>query len=348
MSNVNNYKIYRKRIIIYTFITFLFLFLSLIYSISNGAVQISLNEIGRNIFKKDTGYIFNIIWNIRLPRVITAIIAGIGLSISGAVMQCLLKNPLSSPFTLGISQAAAFGAAFSIVFFRAGSEQSNVIIIDNPYIITISAFFWALLSIFIILLIAKYKGVNPETIILAGVAMGSIFTAGTTALQYFANDVEIASIIFWTFGDLGRTSWNTLLIMSLAIIITFIYFILNSWNYNALNSGDETARSLGVNVDSLRVYGMLLSSLITSLIVSFIGVIGFIGLIVPHMVRRLIGGNEVFLLPLSAITGGLLLLISDTIARTVIAPVVLPVGILTSFLGGPVFIYLVLKGRRYW
>jgi len=338
---------FRKYILI---ITILLIFFS-IFAVSHGAVSIPFKELIRIFSGKDSGYMYNIVWNIRMPRILTAIIAGMGLAISGAVMQSILKNPLGSPFTLGISQAAAFGAAFSIIFFNAGSHQSTAIdavIINCPFLVTLSAFFWSVLSIVVILLIAKYKGIKPETIILTGVAMASIFSAGTTALQYFADDVEIASIVFWTFGDVGRTTWRHLLYMFLAVLPVLVYFIYNSWNYNVLDSGDETAKSLGVPVERIRIMGMFLACLITSLMVSFVGIIGFIGLIVPHMVRRIVGGNKVYLLPMSALAGGLLLLISDTLARTIISPVVLPVGILTSFMGGPLFIYLVLKGREYW
>ncbi|MGM0502437.1 MAG: FecCD family ABC transporter permease, partial [Bacillota bacterium] len=194
----------------------------------------------------------------------------------------------------------------------------------------------------------KYKNAAAETMILTGVALGSLFTAGTTALQYFASDVEVASLVFWTFGDLGRVVWKELAFLVIIVVLGIIYFIYNSWNYNALDTGDETAHSLGVAVDKVRLGGMLFAALLTSLIVSLVGIIGFVGLVAPHIVRKIIGANEKFLLPIAALTGGLLLLISDTVARTVVAPIVLPVGILTSFLGVPLFLYLIVKGREYY
>jgi len=132
------------------------------------------------------------------------------------------------------------------------------------------------------------------------------------------------------------------------VIPSVIYFLYNMWNYNALDCGEETAKSLGVNVERVRIGGMLVASLVTALIVSFIGIIGFVGLVVPHIVRKIIGGDERYLIPSSCIIGAILLLVSDTVARTIISPIVLPVGILTSFLGAPLFIYLVIKGRKYW
>jgi iron complex transport system permease protein len=266
-------------------------------------------------------------------------------------MQSILRNPLGSPFTLGISHSAAFGAAFAIVVLGVGSINSSsidAVILNNPYVITVCAFGFSLIATFIIILLAKYKGASPETMILTGVALGSLFIAGTTALEYFAEDIQLSSIIFWTFGDIGRTSWNDLAIISAVVIPAVIYFIYNMWNYNSLNSGDETAKSLGVNVERVRIGGLLVASLVTALIVSFVGIIGFIGLVVPHIVRKSIGGDERYLIPSACIIGAILLMASDTVARTIISPVVLPVGILTSFLGAPLFIYLVVKGRKYW
>jgi iron complex transport system permease protein len=195
-------------------------------------------------------------------------------------------------------------------------------------------------------MLAKLRGFLPESIILAGVALGSLFTAGTTLIQYFADDVEVAAAVFWTFGDLGRISWKEVLIITMVISLAFIYFMFRRWDYNALDSGEESAKSLGVNVERVRLGGMFVSSIITAVSVSFLGIIGFIGLISPQIVRRVIGGDHRFLIPISAIMGSLLLLFSDTLARTVIAPVILPVGAITSFLGAPLFLYLLLRGYK--
>ncbi len=348
-----SYREYAGKKLLFGMISTLLLLVVSFFSITYGPVNIPLPDVFSVIAGQGHGnqHFYNIIWNIRLPQVLTAIAAGAGLAISGAVMQSVLRNPLGSPFTLGISHAAAFGAAFSIVALGAGTMQSNsadAVILNNPYITTISAFIWSLVSTLIIVALATYKRATPETMILTGVALGSLFTAGITAMQYFASDVELAAMVFWTFGDVGRTTWQELGLIAAVVVPSTIYFVYNSWNYNALDSGDETAKSLGVNVESLRVKGMLMASLVTALIVSFVGIIGFIGLVVPHIVRKAVGGNEMYLLPFSCLLGGLLLLASDTAARNLLAPVVLPVGILTSFLGAPLFIYLVVKGREYW
>lgn len=322
-----------------------------LYAIAAGPVHIPVLDVIAILAGGGSGTHRTIIWQIRLPQALAAVVAGAGLSVAGAAMQNVLRNPLGSPFTLGISQAAAFGAAFAIVFLGVGTTARGddyTVLINNPYVITTSAFLWSLVSTAVILALVRYKRATPETMILTGVAMGSLFTASLSLVQYFARDVEVAAIVFWTFGDVARATWSDLAVMTAATVVGSVYFVKNSWNYNALNSGDETAASLGVNVARLRIGGMLVASLVTAFIISFVGIIGFVGLVVPHIVRKAIGGDERFLMPVSCVVGAALLLASDTVARLVIAPVVLPVGILTSFVGAPMFIYLVVRGRDYW
>lgn len=341
----------RKRIAFFSLSAALLVVIG-VFSLTIGAASLSFSEaVSALLGRASTNSVNTIVWNIRLPRVLSAIVAGAGLAVAGAAMQSILRNPLGSPYTLGISHAAAFGAAFSVIVLGAGTVQSSTadsVILSNPYIVTLSAFAWSLVSTLIVLLLAKLKKASPATMILTGIALGSLFTAGYTAMQYFASETELASIVFWTFGDIGRATWRDLYIMLVAVVPASAYFLHKSWDYEVMDSGDESAKGLGVDVEKLRLYGMLLSCLITALIVSFVGIIGFVGLVVPHIIRRLIGGNEMYLIPSSCILGAVLLLMADTAARTIIAPIVLPVGILTSFLGAPLFIYLVIRGREYW
>ncbi len=290
-----------------------------------------------------------VIWRIRMPRVIGAVIAGAGLSVAGCVMQNNLKNPLASPMTLGISHAATFGANLAIIVLGAGTTMStagDAVIINNPYMVTICAFICSMGATMLILGLAKLRSFSPEAIILAGFAIGAIFTACTTIIQYFAPDVKIAAAVFWTFGDLGRVSWTEVLILSIVVIAAFVYFSFKRWDYNALANGEETAKSLGVNTFRVRFWGLLVSSLITAVAVSFLGMIGFIGLIGPQIVIRIVGADYRFFIPASALTGSVILLVADTAARTLISPIVLPVGALTSLLGGPMFLYMLMKGTR--
>lgn len=324
------------------------LFIVLIISIMLGPVSLPVPDIIVTLLGQDvSAKISTYIWNIRMPQALAAIVAGAGLSVAGVAMQSILRNPLGSPYTLGISNAAAFGAAFAVIVLGTGTMQStatNAVIINNPYITTIIAFVFSMVATAIILVISRIRGASPEVMVLAGVAIGSLFTAGTMFLQYFADDVQLAAVVFWTFGDVGRASWSEMWFMAFFTVICSIYFIYNMWNYNAIDAGDETAKGLGVNVQRLRLVGMVISAFLSSVIVSFLGVIGFIGLVCPHITRRVIGDDHRFLIPGSIITGAILLLASDTAARLILAPHVLPVAILTAFLGAPVFIYLLIRG----
>ena len=290
-----------------------------------------------------------IVWNVRLPQALAAVIAGVGLSIAGVAMQSILRNPLASPFTLGISSAGAFGAAVSIIFLGTGNMQSTVaspVSISNPFLTTIVAFIFCMIATGIILLISHLKGASPEVMILTGVALSSLFSAGVMFLQYFSTDAQLAAVVFWTFGDVGRATWDMLPLMALVVGAGTLYFIANRWNYNAIDAGDETAQGLGVDVSRVRLIGMTVAALISAVIVALLGVIGFVGLVCPHMVRRIIGDDQRFLIPGSAVMGAILLLASDTVARVIVAPYVLPVSVLTAFMGAPVFIFLLFRGYK--
>ncbi|WP_319763131.1 iron ABC transporter permease [Maridesulfovibrio sp.] len=322
----------------------------LIASIGMGPVSISAPEALLTLLGDTVSKRFDlIIWNIRLPQALTALAAGAGLSVAGAVMQAILRNPLGSPFTLGISHAAAFGAAVSVMLLDLGTmASSNVgaVTINSPYLTTLTAFGFSLVATFAIIAISRSRRATPEVMVLTGVALGALFTAGTMFLQYFADDVQLAAMVFWTFGDVARTTWTELGIICAVTAAAYIWFTANRWNFNAIEAGDETAKGLGVKVERVRLTGMLLASLVTAVIVSFLGIIGFVGLVCPHMVRRLIGDDYRFLLPASCLVGAILLLAADTAARLMLAPNVLPVSVLTAFLGAPVFIWLIIRGNK--
>ncbi|TFH04914.1 MAG: iron ABC transporter permease [Methanosarcina sp.] len=346
-----DYLVYVRRKYFWIMGGLLLLFIMFIYSISVGAVTIPPREVLQTMMGQSVSDKWDsIIWNIRLPQALAAIVAGAGLSVAGVVMQSILRNPLGSPFTLGISNAGAFGAAFSVIVLGTGKMQSsvaNAVIINNPYLTTMVAFIFCLLATGMILLISRIRGSSPEVMVLAGVSLSSLFTAGTMFLQYFADDTQLAAVVFWTFGDVGRVkNWLELGIMTGVVLFAVIFFIANRWNYNAIDAGDETAKSLGVNVEKVRLIGMIIAALVSAVIVSFLGVIGFVGLICPHMVRRIIGGDQRYLIPGSTLLGAILLLVSDTAARLIVSPYVLPVSILTAFMGAPTFIYLLIRGYK--
>jgi iron complex transport system permease protein len=347
---LKEYSNYIQKKILFLIIAVLTLIIVVIASICLGSVSIPVPDIIGSIFNPDINDKWRaIIFNIRLPRVLTAIFAGIGLSLSGVAMQSLLRNPLGSPFTLGISQAAAFGAALSVMLLGTGVMHPTgalAVTITNPYLTTISAFIMCLLTTGLLIGISGLKHSSPMVLVLTGVALGSLFQAGTMFLQFFADDVQLAAMVFWTFGDAGRTNWQELFIIIIIVSVSAFFFLTQGWKYNALDAGSETAKSLGVPVERVRIIGMIAASLVTSVIIAFVGIIGFIGLVCPHMVRRIIGDDHRFLIPGAAVMGGIVLLLSDTLARLILIPHVFPVAILTSFLGVPVFVYLIIRGYK--
>lgn len=286
--------------------------------------------------------------NLRLPRILAAILAGALLSLSGAIMQIVLRNPLASPYTLGISNAAAFGAAFGIVFLGANTTLSHApgwLASVIPYATTASAFIGSLFGLAIILSVIRLKQASVETIVLSGIIINALFGAGIAVVQYLADNAQLASIVFWNFGDLGRSDWHKLIFLAAVTLPAFTYFYLKRWDYKALGAGDEYAHSVGVAPQRTRTTGLVITSLCTAAAVSFFGVIAFVGLVVPHIVRKFTGADEEFLITGSAVFGSMFLLLCDTVARTVIAPVILPVGILTSFIGVPLFLFLLIRKK---
>jgi iron complex transport system permease protein len=317
-------------------------------AVTLGSAEISIMDVYSSLLARffperfhSTAFTNMIVWDLRLHRILLAIVAGMGLAIAGAVMQGILKNPLASPFTLGISSAASFGAALAIVL-GAGFVGGEWMIIGNAFVFT-------LLASMTVYGLAKYKGITPETMILAGIAIMYLFQAMTSFLQYVGHAEQVQEVVFWMMGSMGRSSWDKVWIVTAVIAICFPYLLLKSWDINALGAGDETATSLGVNVEKTRVLCMMAVSLITASVICFTGTIGFIGLVSPHITRMVIGGDHRFLLPASALVGGLLLLAADTLARTILAPVIMPVGIMTAFLGVPFFVYLFMRRKKeFW
>ena len=350
-GKVEDYKSYVSRKYTAIFLGIVVTVVMFLVSISVGSVSIPIPDVISTILggPGGTSLVERVIWNIRIPQALTAIAAGAGLAVAGVAMQSVLRNPLASPFTLGLSNAAAFGAAVGILIFDAGLTGSNMmdaVVINNPYLTTGMAFILSMLTTVIILAITRIRGATPETMVLAGVAISSLFAAGLMAVQYFVDDTRLASIVFWQFGDVARASWSELGLITLIVLICSIYIFYKRWDYNSIDAGEETAKGLGVNVDATRIMGMVAASLISAILVSFLGIIGFVGLVCPHMMRRIVGDDHRFLIPASLVCGSLLLLVADTVARTIIAPHILPVAVLTAFLGAPIFIYIIIKGRR--
>lgn len=292
-----------------------------------------------------------IIWKIRMPRVLAAVIAGAGLSVAGLVMQSTLNNAMASPSTLGVSNAAVFGANLSIIVFAGGflSTGNNLTSFDvgaNPYATSALAFVFSTVSVLVILGMCTIRSFSPNVVVLAGIAVGSVWTAATTILQFYATDVGLSAAVMWSFGDLSRATYQTDMLMFVVVFAGVLFFKLMSWRYNALLSGEATAKTLGVNVEGLRFVTLLLASVITAVCVSFLGVIGFVGIICPHVTKKLLGHDHRITIPVSCLSGSLLLLLADTLARSLGSGSALPVGAITSLLGAPFFIAIIFSRKE--
>lgn len=281
-----------------------------------------------------------VIMLLRLPRIALAMLAGIGLAVSGAVMQSLTRNYLVSPFTLGISSAAAFGASMSIVFGVGVFFQSEVGMIS-------CAFIASCICGCIVYGISRYIGLNPSSIVLVGISLNYLFSAMTATIEFFAKEHKLEAVVQWTFGSFNRATWDSVLITFIVITLGLAILIIYSLKLNVMaTNSDEMAKSLGININKARVVCGMTAILLTATIISFTGVIGFVGLIAPHIARLLIGDNHLYYLPFASVLGGFLLLFSDMIGKFILYPVNIPVGIVISFLGVPLFIHLILMKRR--
>ncbi|WP_018639572.1 FecCD family ABC transporter permease [Parafrankia elaeagni] len=316
-------------------------------AVAVGASGISLRDVGWALWTRALGITIStdelatqtVVWELRLPRVGLAVAAGAGLAVAGVVLQGLLRNPMVSPFTLGISSAAAFGASLTILFGDPAGRGSVGMVA--------SALGMALLCAGLLLGLSWLRQASPVTLILVGTALTYLFQALTSTMQYIASENQLAEIVRWSFGSVNAATWAEVVAVGVPVLVATALLIGQAGNLNAIAfAGDDAARSLGVHVPRTRLICSLLAVMLAAVIVSFTGVIGFVGLVAPHIARLLIGADHRFLLPFAALAGALLVLAADTAGRTLFSPAVIPVGIVVAFLGAPLFINLILTRRR--
>ena len=291
-----------------------------------------------------------IMQNIRLPRAIAAVVVGCGLAVAGLIMQTTLGNEMASPSTLGVSNAATLGANISIIvlaggFLYTGNNIKNFFDGSNVFSTSLFAFMFAFVSILITLGLCKIKSFSKETVILCGVAMAAIWTALTSLIQFYATDVSLSAAIIWSFGDLSRATYQIDLIILVVVLLSVSFFTILSNRYNAMLAGDDIAKSVGVNVGRFRFLSLLIASLITAVCIANIGIIGFVGIICPHIAKRIFGYNHKYTIVSSILLGAILLLVSDTLSRTIGNGSAIPVGIITSLVGAPFFLYIIFRKR---
>lgn len=282
----------------------------------------------------------NVLLMLRLPRIAGAVVAGAGLGIAGTGMQAITGNQMASPFTTGVSGAAAFGAAAVIVF-------GGVPVAAQKAATVLAAFLMAALCTALVYGMSGFRQMKAESLVLVGIALNYLFNAMNSTMQFIANEDQLPAIIHWTFGSLTGVGWKDIGIMALIFLAAYPVFGRLAWAFNLLDSGeDETARSLGVRVKQTRLLAGIFGALLAAAVVSFTGTIGFVGLVAPHAARLFVGGDYRNILPFSAAGGALLVLSADTIGRNAFSPTTIPVGIVVSYVGVPMFLYLILRERR--
>ncbi|NLD98939.1 MAG: iron ABC transporter permease [Fibrobacter sp.] len=317
--------------------------ISFLIDVLSGPAWLTVPEIITALIspEKDTNYF--IVWVIRLPMAIMAVFVGAALGVAGAQMQTILDNPLASPYTLGVSAAAGFGAALAIVM------GVGVLPLGIEFLVPINAFFFSMVCCVSIYLIAWRKKGTTETLVLAGIALLFLFNALTTMLEYVSSQEDLQAVVFWLFGSMAKATWSKAAIVGIVILIVLPFFLKDAWKLTAIRLGDTKAKSLGIHVEKLRIKTLILVSFLTSIAVCFVGIIGFIGLVAPHISRMLVGEDQRYYLPASLLSGALLLSASSIVSKLVIPGAIFPIGIATSCIGVPFFLYLILRRRsEFW
>ncbi|MBK1624151.1 iron-siderophore ABC transporter permease [Afifella marina DSM 2698] len=321
------------------------LLVCLVCDIALGPASYSFGEVVSALVRPDavSAQLKVIVWDIRLPVAMMAVVAGAALSVAGAQMQTILANPLASPFTLGISAAAGFGASLALVVGVA------LVPVAGDWMVPGNAFVMAILAALFIHFASTMRGVTVETMILLGIALVFTFNALMALLQYTASEQALAAVVFWTMGSLTKSTWSSVGITAAVLVVTLPLFMRHSWALTALRLGDDKAASFGVNVRRLRLETMLTVSLLAAVPVAFVGTIGFVGLVGPHIARMLMGEDQRFFLPGAMLCGAVILSLASIISKLVVPGAVLPIGIITALVGVPFFFSLIFTSRgRSW
>ncbi len=313
------------------------------YSAMLGSYPISPSEVYTTIWNAITGHpqpdptVAHIVLDLRLPRILGAIVCGFALAVCGTVMQSMMKNPLADPYTMGISSGAGFGAALAIIL--------GIELVSGGGII-INAFVFAIIPAMVILFLSRFRRATPTMMILCGISLMYLFNAMTQLFMLVADPEDLATVYNWTVGTLDSIDLGELVLVFIVAVAGSLYVQYMANRLNVMGIGDDSAKTLGVDVDRQRLVMLLVITLVAASVVSFTGVIGFVGLVSPHIARLVIGADNRYLIPAAGIFGSVLLLASDIVARTIAAPTILPVGVITACIGGPLFMYLILRSSK--
>jgi len=309
-----------------------------VIDIATGPAMLSPLEVLRALAGQELGSGVNtIVFGIRLPAAILSILVGVALSLAGAEMQTLLDNPMASPFTLGLSSAATFGAALAIIV------GTSLPFVDGEWFVFVNAFLMALLSAFLLRVLSRLYSHDTSAIVLFGIALLFAFNAMVAMIQFFASEQALQQLVFWTMGSLDRGDWNKILILAVTVLAMGFWSWRSVASMNALRLGRERAASLGLDMDRYSLGALVRVSLLTGISVAIVGVVGFIGLVGPHMARLLVGGEHRYLLPAAALSGAAIMSMASILSRMLLSGVVLPIGLVTALVGVPLFMVLILR-----
>lgn len=319
--------------------------LSIAVDVSLGPARYPLGDVVNTLLRPGRAdiQIRTVIWDIRMPMALMAVTVGACLSLAGAQMQTILANPLASPFTLGLSAAASFGAALAMVLGVAIFPGALALMVP------INAFAMAMAAALLIFALSSMRGVTVETIVLLGIAMVFTFNALLALLQYFASEQALAAVVFWTMGSLTKATWAKVAVTALILFVCAPLFARRAWALTAIRMGETRAAAMGVPVRRLRLETLVLVAVLAAIPVSFVGTIGFIGIVGPHIARLLLGEDQRFFLPGSILAGALILSATSVLSKAILPGAVLPIGIITALVGVPFFAVLIFShGRRAW
>ncbi|TNJ44082.1 iron ABC transporter permease [Phaeobacter sp. B1627] len=321
------------------------LVLSVAVDVSLGPARYSVPDVLRTLFMPGSAELQMrvVVWDIRMPMAILAVTVGASLSLAGAQMQTILANPLASPFTLGLSAAASFGAALAMVLGVALFPGAISLMVP------INAFAMAMAASLLIFGLSTLRGVTVETIVLLGIALVFSFNAALALLQYFASEQALSAVVFWTMGSLTKATWGKVAVTAVILAVCTPLFTRRAWALTAIRMGETRAAAMGVPVKRLRLEALFLVSLLAAVPVSFVGTIGFIGIVGPHVARLLLGEDQRFFLPGAMLSGAVILSATSVLSKAILPGAVLPIGIITALVGVPFFAALILtKGRKSW
>ena len=340
-KEIFQYKANTRKKLLLIFLGICICTISFLMEVMMGASEMTVSEIFKTLFRPSSMDKISrvIIWQMRLPVAVMGIVVGASLGLSGAVMQTILNNPLASPYTLGLSAGAGFGASVALT-----TGLGTLAILGN-FLVPICAFVFSLIACLGIYIVSKIKRFTSGIMVLAGIGMVLFFEAGQSFLQYMASPEELSNIVFWTFGSLMKAKWFHVTMITVVFLFAFIFVFTKSWKMTAMSIGDERAKSMGINVERLRMEMFIVISLLTATAVAFVGSIGFVGIVGPHIARILLGEDQRFFIPMSALGGAAILSIASVVSKIVVPGAVFPIGILTSLIGVPVFFALILRKR---